>query len=224
VIEHGNLDIGGMAIPMLPADVPYTEREVAFARAALAANGLAEDDRSLIALMGSPNEVIVAAAARLAGMRGLTAAIPRLRELAASDDDLLAVHAAAGLAYLDPQAGRDELRTIAALPWDAAPGAIQAAGELARLGDPSAAETVYAALASDNPALTAIAAKQLPFIADSCAPGARERIAALLDDPDLAGAALAALDDVGWERLRAFAHDVAEDGRPSQPGSTANRG
>ena len=48
--------------------------------------------------------------------------MPRLRELAASPDDLLAVHAAAGLAKLDPEAGKRELKRTAALPWQGAPG------------------------------------------------------------------------------------------------------
>ena len=203
-----------MSIPQLRGDVPFREREGSFARALLAVNGVQADDAALPALMAGENELLAAAAARLAGMRGLTTALPRLRELAASPDDLLAVHAAAGLAYIDPAAGREALRRIAAMPFRGAPGAIQAAGELARLGDPSAAPTVYEALESDNPALAAIAAKQLVFLADAGAVGARPRIVALLDDPDLAFVAidqLAALDDAGRELLRATARHEGRD-------------
>ena len=78
----------------------------------------------------------------------------------------------------------EELKRIAALPWQGAPGAIQAAGELARLGDPSAAPTVYGALDSDNRVLRTIAAKQLLFLADAGEPDARERIDALPSDED----------------------------------------
>jgi hypothetical protein len=173
-----------LEIPETPGDVPYRDREDAWAERMLTLNGHADDDASVAALLDSRSELLVGAAARLAGARGLQESLPRLRELAASPDDLLAVHAAAGLARLDPDAGKRELARVAALPWQGAPGAIQAAGELARLGDDSAAGTVYAALDSDNRVLRTIAAKQLLFLADAGEPDARKRIEGLQTDAD----------------------------------------
>ncbi|WP_028063053.1 hypothetical protein [Solirubrobacter soli] len=173
-----------LEIPETPGDVPYRDREDAWAERLLTANGRPDDDASVQRLLDSPSELLVGAAARLAGARGLQDSLPRLRELAASPDDLLAVHAAAGLAKLDPSEGKRELARVAAIPWAGAPGAIQAAGELARLGDPSAAATVYGALDSDNRVLRTIAAKQLLFLADAGEPAARGRIEALQQDPD----------------------------------------
>jgi HEAT repeat protein len=187
-----------LEIPETPGDVPYRDREDAWAERLLTANGRPDDDASVQQLLDSPSELLQGAAARLVGARGLQAALPRLRELAASPDDLLAVHAAAGLAQLDPEAGKRELKRTAAMPWQGAPGAIQAAGELARLGDPSAAPTVYGALDSDNRVLRTIAAKQLLFLADAGDPDARKRIDTLQSDDDeglqaIARAQLAAL-------------------------------
>jgi HEAT repeat protein len=173
-----------LEIPETPGDVPYRDREDAWAERLLTANDRPDDDAGVVALLDSPSELLQGAAARLVGARGLQAGLPRLRELAASPDDLLAVHAAAGLARLDPEAGKRELERTAALPWPGAPGAIQAAGELARLGDASAAPTVYGALDSDNRVLRTIAAKQLLFLADAGEPDARKRIEALQQDPD----------------------------------------
>jgi hypothetical protein len=173
-----------LEIPETPGDVPYRDREDAWAERLLTANGRADDDASVRELLDSPSELLVGAAARLAGARGLQDSLPRLRELAASPDDLLAVHAAAGLAQLDPAEGKRELARVAAIPWAGAPGAIQAAGELARLGDASAAGTVYGALDSDNRVLRTIAAKQLLFLADAGEPGARKRIESLQTDAD----------------------------------------
>ena len=173
-----------LEIPETPGDVPYRDREDRWAHNLLTLNGRPDDDDAVVALLDSTSELLAGAAARLVGARGLDAGLPRLRELAASPDDLLAVHAAAGLAQLDPDAGRAELKRVSGLPWEGAPGAIQAAGELARLGDPSAAPTVYAALDSDNRVLRTIAAKQLLFLADAGEPEARRRIAALQEDPD----------------------------------------
>jgi HEAT repeat protein len=173
-----------LEIPETPGDVPYRDREDAWAERMLTINGHADDDASVQRLLDSKSELLVGAAARLAGARGLQDSLPRLRELAASPDDLLAVHAAAGLAQLDPEEGKRELARVAALPWQGAPGAIQAAGELARLGDDSAAQTVYAALDSDNRVLRTIAAKQLLFLADAGEPDARKRIESLQTDTD----------------------------------------
>jgi HEAT repeat protein len=180
-----------LEIPETPGDVPYRDREDAWAHNLLTLNGRPDDDDAVLELLDSKSELLSGAASRLVGARGLEAGLPRLRELAASPDDLLAVHAAAGLARLDPEAGREELKRVAALPWQGAPGAIQAAGELARLGDPSAAPTVYAALDSDNSVLRSIAAKQLLFLADAGEPQARERIETLQTDADDGLAAIA---------------------------------
>jgi hypothetical protein len=184
--------VNGPEIPEPPAGVPYAEREDAFATRLLEVNGLAREGAALHALLTEDeNPVVAAAAARRAGQLGDREAEPRLRELAASDNDLLAVHAAAGLSRLDPEAGAAALRRLTALPPDAYPGAIQAAGELARGGDLSGEGTVKAALDGDISVLRTIAAKQLYFLARAGSADARERLHGLAADPDPGLAALA---------------------------------
>jgi HEAT repeat protein len=175
---------GVIDIPETPADVPYPEREDALALRLLAHNGLPTDADGLLGLLDSPSPLVVSAAARRLGVDGVREALPRLRELARSPNDLLAVHAAAALARLDPEEGHRALCALAALPVEAAPGAIQAAGELARLGDRSGAEAIDRALASENPVIRTIAAKQLLFEAEAGDGAAVERLGTLLEDPD----------------------------------------
>jgi HEAT repeat protein len=175
---------GVIDIPETPADVPYAEREDALALRLLEHNGLPTHADGLLGLLDSPSPLVVSAAARRLGVDGVRAALPRLRELARSANDLLAVHAAAALTRLDAEAGRSALRALAALPVEAAPGGIQAAGELARLGDRSGAEAVERALASEIPVIRTIAAKQLLFLAEAGDGAAVERLGALLEDSD----------------------------------------
>ena len=153
-------------IPEPPQGVPYADREDALATRLLEVNGLPTEGAPLRALLdGGHSPVVKAAAARQLGLRGDRDAEPRLRELANSDDDLLAVHAAAGLGKLDPEGGAAALRKLVTLPHDAYPGALQAAGELARTGEIRGESGVFAALDGDIPVLRTIAAKQLYFLA-----------------------------------------------------------
>ena len=149
-----------LEIPYAPSDVAPRDREDARAQLLIERNGFAQDTQGLIALLKHDNGLVAAAAARVLGIRGAQEAVPWLRELARDPNDLTAVHAAAALAKFDEPAGRAELERIADLPFEAYPGAIQAAGELAILGDASRADVVERALASGNPALVAIAEKQ----------------------------------------------------------------
>ena len=77
-------DLAGLEIPETPAGVPYRDREDAFALALLEVNGKPSDDAAVLALLDARSELFAGAAARLTGARGLTEAIPRLRDLAAS--------------------------------------------------------------------------------------------------------------------------------------------
>ena len=182
----------GFEIPEPPLGVPYADREDALATRLLEVNGLPTDGAPLRALLdGGQKPVVEAAAARQLGLRGDRDAEPRLRELANSDNDLTAVHAAAGLGRLDPEAGAAALRKLVTLPTDAYPGAIQAVGELARTGEIEGESGVYDALDGDIPVLRTIAAKQLYFLAKAGSSEARERLDALLADPDPGLAALA---------------------------------
>jgi hypothetical protein len=183
---------GGPEIPEPPHGVPYAEREDAAATRLLEANRLPVEGPGLRALLDDgQHPVVVAAAARKLGLDGDREAEPRLRELAGADNDLLAVHAAAGLARLDPAAGAAALRELIELPPDAYPGAVQAAGELARTGDLAGEPTVYAALDGEIPILKTIGAKQLYFLARAGSGTARGRLEALRDGPDPGLAALA---------------------------------
>jgi hypothetical protein len=184
--------VSGLEIPGPPHGVPYADREDAAATRLLEVNGLPSEGDGLRALLSdSESPVVAAAAARQAGVLEDREAEQRLRELAGSDNDLLAVHAAAGLSRLDPEAGAAALRKLVALPPDAYPGAIQAAGELARTGDRSGEATVFAAFESEIPVLRTIGAKQLYFLAQAGSGEARERLHVLEDDPDPGLAALA---------------------------------
>lgn len=201
-------------VPNAPPGTPYGEREDARAAALLEANGLPTDDAGVTGLLGAKNGLVAAAAARVLGARGATGALERLGELAASPNDLLAVHAAAGLAGLDPEQGRAALRRIAALPVESSPGAIQAAGELARLGDRSAAAMVQRALATDNPVLRSIAAKQLYFLAEAGDPDALPTLGRLLhdDDPGLPWIAMAQLTELDRPEAREMLEQYVERG------------
>jgi HEAT repeat protein len=184
--------VTGLEIPGPPHGVPYADREDAAAARLLEVNGLPSEGAALRALLGDGERPVVAsAAARRLGVLDDREAEQRLRELADSDNDLLAVHAAAGLSRLDPEAGAAALRKLVTLPPDAYPGAIQAAGELARTGDLAGEPTVFAALESEIPVLRTIAAKQLYFLAEAGSDAARERLEALRGDPDPGLAALA---------------------------------
>jgi HEAT repeat protein len=171
-----------IAVPETP-DVPYAQREDAFAQQLLEQNGLADTGPDLRALLDADSPLVAAAAARRLGALGDREALPRLRELAHSPNDLLAVHAAAGLARLEPDEGLRALRDLTALPVEACPGAVQAGGELARLGDRGGADAVARALASANPLIRTIGAKQLLLLARAGDGDAVEQLGALLDDP-----------------------------------------
>jgi len=80
------------------------------------------------------------------------------------------------------------------LPADAYPGAIQAAGELARTGDLAGEGAVWSGLDGGNLVLRTIAAKQLYFLVTAGSQEARERLDGLLADPELADLARAQLD------------------------------
>jgi HEAT repeat protein len=175
---------GVVDIPETPADVPYAEREDTIAERLLELNGLPTEGAGLRGLLDASSPIVVSAAARRLGVLGVRDALPRLRELARSPNDLLAVHAATGLARLDRGEGAAALRELTRLPVEACPGAIQAAGELARLGDLGGADAVGRALASENPVVRTIGAKQLLFLAEAGDDDAVQRLGALLEDPD----------------------------------------
>jgi HEAT repeat protein len=203
-------------VPETP-DVAYEQREDVFAQRLLEQNGLPGSGPDLRTLLDAESPVVAAAAARRLGTLGDRAALPRLRELAHSPNDLLAVHAAAGLVRLEPEEGLRALRDLAALPVDACPGAVQAGGELARLGDRGGADTIARALASENPIIRTIGAKQLLLLARAGDGEAVERLGALLDDPVpaipwIAAAQLEELDDPRAGELLA-----AHTGRPAGP-------
>jgi HEAT repeat protein len=187
--------VSGLEIPGPPTGVPYADREDAAATRLLEVNGLPREGAALRALLdGSESPVVASAAARQLGLLEDREAEPRLRELASSDNDLLAVHAAAALSRLDPAGGAAALRQLVTLPADAYPGAIQAAGELARTGDLAGEGAVRTGLDSGNLVLRTIAAKQLYFLVGAGSQEARERLEALQPDPELGDLARAQLD------------------------------
>lgn len=160
------MSLSGFRIPDVSSDIPYPEFDDVFATALLEANGASLDDDALTAALDSPIEVLRAAAARTLGARGVRSAIGRLETAAVAGDGTDRAEAAYALARMgETEAGILALRACLELPADWSIAAIQAAGMLARLGDPSGVSVVLRALKAKNSILRTVAVKQLFWLA-----------------------------------------------------------
>ena len=115
------------------------------------------------AALDSEIELLQAAAARVAGARGVRAVVDALRTLATGPGDTGRSAAAYALARLGEPDGVQALIAALELPIEAYVAPVQAAGSLARLDDTRGFDVVERALRSSNEIVRAVATKQLPF-------------------------------------------------------------
>lgn len=153
--------------PRRPAGVPYAEGEDRDAEALLRENGYGDSTTELIDALGADLGIFQAAAARTLGARDAREAAGALERLAhdADAEETARVQAGYALARMGLPGGVDVLvRELAGDP-ETGPAPLQAAGALARLGDPRGFEKVRAALDSPNNVTAMVATKQLSAFA-----------------------------------------------------------
>jgi hypothetical protein len=217
--------LADMVMPRRPAGIPYEDGEDYDARALLTVNGYTVEPGELIALLDSDIGILQAAAARTLGASNERAAIVPLERLAhdAAVEETTRAQAAFALARMDVAGARDLLVELLELPFEASPAPLQAAGALARLGDPRGINVISAAIDSPNRVTAMIASKQLhPFISldGSTLPGGgRVDVfevfgrALRRPEPNIVGEARAQLATLDTEQSRAMlsAHPARED-------------
>jgi hypothetical protein len=214
-----------IVVPRRPAGIPYEDGEDYDARALLTANGYTVEPKELIALLDSDIGILQAAAARTLGAMKEHAAIAPLERLAHDDsvEETARAQAAFALARMDVAGAHDLLIKLLELPFEASPAPLQAAGALARLGDPRGINVISAAINSPNRVTAMIASKQLyPFIPfnGSTLPGGGQvdvfevfGRALKRPEPNIAREARAQLATLDTEQSRAMlsAHPAHED-------------
>jgi len=159
--------LDNLVVPRRPSGVSFEEGEDYDARALLEANGFSDDRDELVGLLDSGLGIFQAAAARTLGAIGERSAIEALKRVAndAGVEETARVQAAFALARMDVADAKDLLVSLAKLSPEASPAPLQAAGALARLGDPRGFEVVRRSLESANPVTAMIACKQLSAFA-----------------------------------------------------------
>ena len=156
--QSPNLDI-----PNPPGDLSYAGFEDYRNREILKANGISLSEDELIAALDNTTNVLQAAVAHAIGSLRIRAAIPKLKQLLASTEDLVKVEAAYALARLGESEGKEALRECLGYPLDAYLFPPIAAGYLAQLGDPQGFQTIVRCFEIDIPAIRMLACKQLFF-------------------------------------------------------------
>jgi HEAT repeat protein len=149
--------------PEPPAGLPYAEFEDFRARELLRVNGIELDPDSVREALAHPSPVLRGAAAHTAGHLKVTGTLPGLERLVRADDDLVRVEAAYALVRLGRGGGREALHEALSDPVDTNLGPAVAAGDLARLGDPSGYRVVEECLRQDNMIVRILGCKQLLF-------------------------------------------------------------
>lgn len=205
-----------LVVPRRPSDVPYEDGADHDARSLLTENGYTTDTEELLEVLDSDVGVLRAAAARTLGARGERAAIDALERIArdAAVDETVRVQAAYALARMDVPGAREVLVELLDLPVEASPAPSQAAGALARLGDPRGFDVVGTALDSPNRVTAMVACKQLyafvPLDGQSLPDGgnvdAYEPFERALEhpEPDVADEARIQLESVDTDRAEAL--------------------
>jgi len=195
-----------VSVPRRPAGVSYTEGEDHDAVALLESNGYGTSQEQLLSALESDLGILQAAAARTLGARGEREAVPALERLARDPDasESARVQAAYGLARLDVPAGREVLAQELEGNPEASPAPLQAAGALARLGDPRGFGAVRTALDSPNRVTAMVAAKQLGAFAGQEGVDLDEAFARALERPEplIGGEARAQLEELGTDPAR----------------------
>jgi hypothetical protein len=155
--------LADLVVPRRPAGVPYADGEDYDAQALLTVNGYAAETEILIGLLDSDLGILQAAAARTLGARGERATIGALERIAKDVrvEETVRMQAAFALARMDVAGATDMLVRLLDLSPEASPAPLQAAGALARLGDPRGFEVVRTALDSANPVTAMVACKQI---------------------------------------------------------------
>lgn len=185
--EGPELDIG---VP--PPSVPYADHEDWVADALLEANGIPLTEEGVLEALRTQENVLLGAAAHAAGRHGYSGAADRLREVARGPDDYAGVEAAFALARLGADEGRELLRAALDRPVGPYLSPLLAAGDAARLGDPSGFVHIREGLGSDLHAVRMLACKQLAFflpfegnpLPDGTMVDARAQLERALADPD----------------------------------------
>ena len=156
-------DLADLVVPRRPAGVPYADGEDFDAQALLTANGYTPEIKDLIDLLNSDLGIFQAAAARMLGAKGERSATGALEKLArdTTTEETARAQAAFALARMDIPGSKELLASLLALNPEASPAPLQAAGSLARLGDPRGFPVVRHALDSSNRVVAMIACKQL---------------------------------------------------------------
>ncbi len=151
--------------PEPPEDLSYADVEDFRARELLKINGITVTADALLPVLDDPEEVLQSAAARTLGSLGSKAAIPALKGLASTADDVVKVEAAYALARMGLDEGRNVLKQCLNYPLNAYLSPSMAAGCLARLNDPEGFPVVVQCLDVDNLIVQLVASKQLFFFA-----------------------------------------------------------
>ena len=190
-----------ISFPRRPAGVSYAEGDDRDAEALLRENGYGDSTDKLIEALGADLGIFQAAAARTLGARDARDAIPALERLAhdAGVEETARVQAGFALARMGVSGGKEVLvRELEGNP-EAGPAPLQAAGALARLGDPRGFAKVRAALESPNRVTAMVATKQLSAFAGLDGVDLEEGFARAVErpEPNIAGEARAQLEALG---------------------------
>lgn len=156
--QSPNLDI-----PNPPGDLSYADFEDYRSRKILKANGISLSEDELIAALDNTTNILQAAVVHTIGSSRIRAAIPKLKKLLASTEDLVKVEAAYALARLGEREGKEALVECLGCPLNAYLFPPIAAGYLARLGDPQSFQTIVRCFDIDISAIRMLACKQLYF-------------------------------------------------------------
>ena len=155
--------LADLVVPRRPSGVRYEDGEDYDSEALLTVNGFRLESEELIGLLDADLGILQAAAARTLGAKHDRAAIGALERLALNVgvEETARVQAAFALARMDVGGAIDMLFRLLDLSPEDSPAPLQAAGALARLGDPRGFDVVRAALDSVNPVTAMVACKQL---------------------------------------------------------------
>jgi HEAT repeat protein len=152
-------------VPDPPSDLTYAEYEDFRQREILKANGISITEPDLLDVLKKETNILQASAAHTLGAMGTVAAIPTLKTLLTSIEDLVRVESAYALARNGVSEGKETLVQLLSYPIEAYLFPPIAAGYLAQLGDPQGYQVVVRCLESDNPAVRMLGCKQIYFFA-----------------------------------------------------------
>ena len=152
-------------VPNPPSDLSYAEYEDYRQREILKANGISITEADLLNVLNNERNILQATAAHTLGAIGSVTAIPMLKTLLTSMEDLVRVEAAYALARNGVSDGRETLVELLSYPIEAYLFPPIAAGYLAQLGDSQGYDVVVRCLESDNPAVRMVGCKQIYFFA-----------------------------------------------------------